>query len=114
MSGPKLKPILTGIKYGADYITLLFDRPDGTSSTFTFGLVPNLFRFTLKQYGSSLIDDEGTGHMDVFFRFKEESGELWSITFACPVDEVDEITDELNTYFVAYKKRHFPKSDAAV
>ena len=114
MSSPKPKPVLTGIEYGDDHITLQFKQPDGTPDTFTFGLGTARFPYILTLYGRSLIDDEGTGHMDVFFRFMDRAGELWSVTFACPVAEVDEITNELNTYFAAFKKRHFPKSSAAI
>lgn len=110
MSGRKL--ILTDILYGADHITLEFKQPDGTPDTFTFGIGTARLPYTLKLYGRDF--EEDAGYMDVFFRFKDRSGELWSVTFACPVDEVDEITDALNTYFAAFKKRHFPKPDAAI
>jgi len=109
-----LKPVLTGIRYGDDHITVQFDQPDGTPDTFTFGLGVTRFPYRLTLYGRSLIDEEDTGFMDVFFRFKDEAGDLWSFTLACPVSEVDEITDELSTYLAAFKKRHFPKPKAAV
>jgi hypothetical protein len=111
MSGPQPKPVLTGILYGADNITLQFDQLDGTPDGFTLGLGTARFPYTLKLYGRDF--EEEAGHVDVFFRFRGERGEQWSLTFACPVAEVDEITNELNIYLAAFKKRHFPKHEAA-
>jgi hypothetical protein len=105
------KLVLTGISYGSDYFTLQFNQPDGTPDSFTVGLGTASFPYTLKLYGRDF--EEEAGHVDVFFRFSDGSGDLWSVTFACPVAEVNEITDELNIYLAAFKKRHFRKHKAA-
>jgi hypothetical protein len=111
VSGPRPKPVLTGISYGSDYITLQFNQADGTPDSFTLGLSTAPFPHRLKLYGRDF--EEEVGHVDVFFRFTDERGEQWSVTFACPVAEVDEITDALSTYLAAFKRQHYPKSSAA-
>jgi hypothetical protein len=112
MSGPQPKPVLTGISYGDDSITLQFNQPDGTPDSCTLGLGTARSFYTLTLYGRSFINEEGTGFMDVFFRFRDQAGEVWSLALACPVAEVDEIMNEFVVFSQAFRAAH-PKHEAA-
>lgn len=74
---PPKYPELTGIDYGDDYITLEYIDVDGTSGRFTMGVLPDLFRFTLKSYATNWLAVHRFDAPFLSFYFMDEAGKTW-------------------------------------
>ncbi len=112
MSGPQPKLGITGLLYGDDYITIQFDKPDGTPDTFTFGLVADRHRFTLAYYGVNY-GENGLGAEGMVFGFLDEYGERRRLDFSAPAEDIWRMKFELDAFTKAFEDARRPKFRAA-